>query len=133
MLPAVASSSPATRRRQVVLPHPEGPTSTVNCRSGISSVTLFTASTLPNCLLICSSVTFAIIAPGRGPVSARDPRSASCRRQGSVYDAAPDGPCSPGPYFGPCPLLESPHSLSPGTGPTAGGRSGGRRLSGGDQ
>src|SRR5579884_217385 len=70
MLPDVASSSPAISRSAVVFPHPDGPTSTVNCLSGMSSVTLFTATTLPNCLVTCSSITLAIVSsPDGGPVS----------------------------------------------------------------
>src|SRR5947209_10991536 len=83
MLPALASSSPATRRRQVVLPHPEGPTRTVNCLSGISSVTLLTATTVPNCLLTCSSNTLAIVRPPAAAQSLHGrPRPASCRHPG---------------------------------------------------
>src|SRR5262245_889881 len=39
------SSSPATIRNVVVLPHPEGPTNTTNSLSSISRFTLFTATT----------------------------------------------------------------------------------------
>src|SRR5437016_6642512 len=96
MLPALASSSPATRRRQVVLPHPEGPTSTVNCLSGISSVTLLTATTVPNCLLTCSSNTLAIVRPPAAAQSLHGrPRPASCRHPGGVYDAAAGLPSCP--------------------------------------
>src|SRR5690349_12388398 len=41
--PAVIDSRPATMRRLVVLPHPEGPTSTTNSLSWISRLTPFTA------------------------------------------------------------------------------------------
>src|SRR4029450_1357582 len=43
--PAEMSSSPATIRNVVVLPHPEGPTNTTNSLSSISRFTLFTATT----------------------------------------------------------------------------------------
>src|SRR6185503_147179 len=43
--PEVMSSSPATMRSVVVLPQPEGPTSTTNSRSPISRFTFFTACT----------------------------------------------------------------------------------------
>ena len=43
MSPAVISSSPATMRSVVVLPQPEGPTSTTNSRSRISRFTSLTA------------------------------------------------------------------------------------------
>src|SRR5205807_4043709 len=103
MLPALASSSPATSRRQVVLPHPEGPTSTVNCLSGISSVTLLTATTVPNCLLTCSSNTLAIVRPPAAAQSLRGrPRPASCRhpwgalRRGGGPPLLPRADQSPG-------------------------------------
>src|SRR6185436_9058452 len=41
--PEVISSSPASMRKVVVLPQPEGPTSTTNSLSRISSATSFTA------------------------------------------------------------------------------------------
>ena len=44
MLPAVISSSPATIRSSVVLPQPDGPTSTIRAPSGISRSTARTAS-----------------------------------------------------------------------------------------
>src|SRR5438132_542070 len=80
MLPAVASSSPATSRRQVVFPQPDGPTSTVNCRSGTSSVTLFTAMTLPNCLDTCSRRTLAMEHPSAAQSLRGRPHPMSCRR-----------------------------------------------------
>ena len=43
MLPSVASSSPATMRRSVDLPQPDGPTRTMNSPSAISSDTLSSA------------------------------------------------------------------------------------------
>jgi hypothetical protein len=47
MLPEVMVSSPAIMRSKVDLPQPEGPSSTVNEPSGMSSDTPFTASTPP--------------------------------------------------------------------------------------
>src|SRR5277367_2216228 len=46
--PLVASSRPAIMRRAVVLPQPEGPTSTINSLSRISRLMLLTAVTLLN-------------------------------------------------------------------------------------
>src|SRR5215470_2450551 len=57
MLPSSASSSPAIVRRRVVLPQPDGPTSTVNSPSGMSRSTPRTAWTPRKCL--CSRVTFS--------------------------------------------------------------------------
>jgi hypothetical protein len=45
--PLVASSSPATIRSSVDLPHPDGPTSTANSPSSIRSATSSTAFTPP--------------------------------------------------------------------------------------
>src|SRR5579859_7529996 len=45
MVPEVISSSPAIIRRVVDLPHPEGPTRTMNSRSSISRLMFFTAVT----------------------------------------------------------------------------------------
>ena len=42
-MPSLISSSPATIRRAVDLPEPDGPTSTMNSPSSISSVSEFTA------------------------------------------------------------------------------------------
>src|SRR5690242_21074624 len=49
--PALGSSKPATMRSVVVLPQPDGPTSTTNSPSSIARLTLFTAATAPNDLL----------------------------------------------------------------------------------
>src|SRR5579864_6699589 len=46
-VPAVMSSSPATIRNVVVLPHPDGPTSATNSPSSTSRLMLFTATTPP--------------------------------------------------------------------------------------
>src|SRR5947208_3182601 len=66
--PAVASSSPAMRRSAVVFPQPDGPTRTVNCLSGISRVSSFTAVTAPNFLVTPASCTLATRSP---PVTTR--------------------------------------------------------------
>jgi hypothetical protein len=47
IVPAVIVSSPATMRKRVDLPQPDGPTSTQNEPSSTSSDTPRTASTLP--------------------------------------------------------------------------------------
>ena len=46
--PDVGFSSPATIRRAVVLPHPDGPTKTMNSPSAIASDRSSTATTSPN-------------------------------------------------------------------------------------
>src|SRR3990172_3219151 len=51
--PELASSRPATTRRIVLLPHPEGPRRTRNSPSAICNETSRTASTLPNRLTRC--------------------------------------------------------------------------------
>src|SRR6476660_2615252 len=51
--PESASSRPATARRIVLLPHPDGPSSTRNSPSAIRSETSATASTLPKRLTRC--------------------------------------------------------------------------------
>ena len=59
MLPSEISSRPATMRRVVDLPQPEGPTNTINSLSLISRFASLTAMTLPNRL-----VTFCQQNPG---------------------------------------------------------------------
>src|SRR5262245_17394508 len=51
--PESASSRPATARRIVLLPHPDGPSRTRNSPSAMRSDTSLTASTLPNRLTRC--------------------------------------------------------------------------------
>src|SRR5262252_10301350 len=51
MSPLVGPSSPAIRLRVVVLPHPDGPTNTVNSPSGMTRSTSRTARVVPNVLL----------------------------------------------------------------------------------
>src|SRR5947207_2989916 len=58
--PEVISSRPATMRSVVVLPQPEGPTSTTNSRSRISRFTSFTACVPSNFLFRPFSCTRAI-------------------------------------------------------------------------
>src|SRR5215472_6778066 len=63
-VPLVISSSPATMRSAVVLPHPDGPTSTMNSPSRISTLRSFTAwKPLEYTLLTWSRVTVAIMSP----------------------------------------------------------------------
>src|SRR5215468_9282372 len=59
--PAVTSSRPATMRRIVDLPQPDGPTSTMNSPSSVESETSFTAMTSePNRFVMPSSTIRAI-------------------------------------------------------------------------
>ena len=61
--PLVTSSRPAIMRRIVVLPQPDGPTSTMNSPFSISSDTSRTACTPPgNSLLTCSRTILPISA-----------------------------------------------------------------------
>jgi hypothetical protein len=48
MVPPDTVSSPATILRSVDLPHPDGPTSTTNCPSAISTLTSCRTLTVPN-------------------------------------------------------------------------------------
>src|SRR5229473_2749987 len=84
MSPPLASSSPAINRRAVVFPHPEGPTSTVNCLSGISSVMSFTAVTAPNFLVTPCSCTLATSYPPCSPDGAG--------LHSTAFDPSPRGP-----------------------------------------
>src|SRR5215831_11053759 len=60
MLPEVTSSSPAIIRNVVLLPQPDGPTSTTNSVSGISRSMLWTASTSSKRLTTLRNTTSAI-------------------------------------------------------------------------
>src|ERR1700676_4210968 len=60
MSPPETSSRPAIIRSVVLLPQPEGPTSTTNSLSGISRLMLRTASTLSKRLTTLRKVTSAI-------------------------------------------------------------------------
>ncbi len=71
------SSRPAIIRRLVVLPHPEGPTNTMNSPSWISRLKSSTAVTSPYFLTTWSNVTVAmrVSSPGRviaGPCISAD-------------------------------------------------------------
>jgi len=64
MVPLEMSSSPATMRRAVLLPQPEGPTSTRNSPSAISRSRSWTAwNPLSYCLLTLSRMTSAMWVP----------------------------------------------------------------------
>src|SRR4051812_34096612 len=63
MRPEVMLSSPATMRKVVVLPQPEGPTSTTNSLSRISRLTSLTACTSSYFLLRLRITTCAIGLP----------------------------------------------------------------------
>ena len=69
MLPPEATSSPASSRSAVVLPEPDGPTSTMNSPSAISSESSSSAVTSPNRLLTSSKTTRPIAQPFTAPVS----------------------------------------------------------------
>src|SRR5260370_19077943 len=56
MRPSLTSSSPAIRRRSVVLPHPEGPTNTTNDPSAISRSAPWMTACAPNDLRTPSRV-----------------------------------------------------------------------------
>src|SRR5437870_2441126 len=60
MRPEVMVSSPATMRRVVVLPQPEGPTSTTNSLSPMSRLTSLTACTSSYFLLRARMTTWAM-------------------------------------------------------------------------
>ena len=62
-VPAVGSSSPATIRSAVVLPHPEGPSRTRSSPSATSRWRSSTASTPSNALLTPAKLTRATPAP----------------------------------------------------------------------
>src|SRR5690242_11592957 len=57
MRPAVAVSNPATMRRAVVLPQPEGPSSTRNSPSAMSRFSPLTTSTWPKDLWMSCRLT----------------------------------------------------------------------------
>src|SRR6185437_11275727 len=63
MSPEVTSSRPAIMRSVVLLPQPEGPTSTTNSLSGMSRSMARTASTSPNRFTTCCNTTSAIDLP----------------------------------------------------------------------
>ena len=67
--PDVSASSPASSRSAVVLPEPDGPTSTMNSPSSISSERSATAVVSPKRFVTCSKVTGATTQPLTAPVS----------------------------------------------------------------
>src|SRR6185312_8777764 len=71
--PLVCCSSPQMIRRNVVLPQPEGPSSTMNSPSGTVSEMPLTAGTSPNFLTI-SLVNTADIEPPNFSITGRRPR-----------------------------------------------------------
>src|SRR5215469_10201458 len=72
MRPEVIDSSPATIRNVVVLPQPDGPTSTTNSLSRMSRFTSFTACTSSNFLFKLLITTWAIALPFDGAGQACD-------------------------------------------------------------
>ena len=72
-------------RSAVVLPHPDGPSSTMNSLSAISSDSESTATTSPNRFVTSSNTTSAIGLPVRA-------RGRSDRRGGQVTDPGPPFP-----------------------------------------
>src|SRR6185503_20183461 len=103
--PAVISSRPAIIRRLVVLPHPEGPTRTMNSPSLMARFRLSTAMTSPYFLVTFSNVTVDMFAPhttGASRVLASSHRKASWTdpvrgagsgaRDGTTGLPAPQGP-----------------------------------------
>ena len=64
IVPSVTSSSPATMRSAVVLPHPDGPTSTISSPSAMDRSSPRTAMVPSgNCLVMPSSTIAAIVTP----------------------------------------------------------------------
>src|SRR5215213_5415088 len=63
MLPEVSASSPASSRRSVVLPEPEGPTSTMNSPSSTARESSETAIVSPKRFVTCSKLTGAMRLP----------------------------------------------------------------------
>ena len=72
MLPPVMSSSPASMRSSVDLPQPEGPTSTMNSPSAMSSEMPCRTLVLPKSFLIslkATEATYALTAPLVSPAT----------------------------------------------------------------
>ena len=61
MVPEVGRSRPATIRRSVVLPHPDGPTNTINVPSGIAKSRSDTARVPSGNTLVIPSTTISAI------------------------------------------------------------------------
>src|SRR5580765_812550 len=95
--PSVSSSRPAVKRRTVVLPEPEGPTSTSSSPSAISRSTLSTAVAPPGKTFVTSrSVTSAISAPFRmSSDQVAVPERASLGRALEVLEVDRDDPEAP--------------------------------------
>src|SRR5688572_14301637 len=91
--PAVISSSPATMRRVVDLPQPEGPTSTMNSLSRMWRLTSFTAWTSSYFLLSSFRTTCAmLISPSnRIPGAGKTPGSMNCVQPSALYRAGESG------------------------------------------
>ena len=81
--PDVAGASAARSRRScasvVVLPQPDGPSSTISSPGRTSSVTASTAVCVPNCLLSASSASAAAVIAPSGPAGRSDPAPAAVR------------------------------------------------------
>src|SRR5215208_2916298 len=128
MSPAVASSRPAINRSAVLLPQPDGPTSTRNSLSWIWIVRSLTARTSPNTLLTWSRVTPAIgnsstrnmsraTVDGRAPVVAPPERQ---RRARSI--AQTPVPVQPFSRSAPPPVPRPSYHGAPPFGPPHGPR-----------
>jgi hypothetical protein len=63
IVPEVGASSPATIRSAVVLPHPDGPTSTMNSPSATVWSSASTATTLPSKTLVTRWKATSAISP----------------------------------------------------------------------
>src|SRR5215210_8459890 len=66
-VPPSMRSRPARQRSSVVLPQPDGPSSTMNSPSRMSRSMSFSAVVLPNTLRTLSKATLAISSPSRSP------------------------------------------------------------------
>src|SRR3954453_5603079 len=73
--PSLISSSPAIIRSSVLLPQPDGPTSTVNSPSAISMLTPCSTCVEPNALRTSRMETVAMGVPGVPPSPGSAPRS----------------------------------------------------------
>src|SRR5271165_276890 len=80
IVPPEISSSPASMRSRVDLPHPDGPTSTMNSPSWISNPMPWMTLVLPNVFSMFWKVTDAIAQPRQNRASAL------CRTSGEAAD-----------------------------------------------
>src|SRR5262249_480588 len=86
-MPLVMSSSPATIRSAVVLPQPDGPTSTMNSPSPTFRVMSLTAwKPFSEALSSLSMLTSAMLPPYRARARARGMRSSLHRARGQAGD-----------------------------------------------